>query len=269
MDDNKSTLYDQIVNNIPLYFKKIFSVIGAVIFTASLVYFLYSSAILYNLAFYDEIGYPYFAGSIDLWVFYSVHPFLLIEVLLSILYVIGFSIFGIIGLINPNKNKLYQYIIPNFLIALIVFVFAFASKEYGLWLYILFVVVYIAIMSITMYFGDKYKKNNQSEVKDKFVLFGVLFITMPLILLFPVVSIYSFNFYNADLYGRENGKILLKSIKNNEYINNKGTALIKSSEEYVYSLSCGESSCLVIRKAENDELLFETIDRKNLIFRKK
>lgn len=81
------------------------------------------------------------------------------------------------------------------------------------------------------------------------------------------MAMLSFNGYFANEWGKRDGLILLESIKNDKYLDNANSAIIKATGESVYSLNCDTSSCFIIRKDKNNKLQFEFIDNKSIFFR--
>lgn len=270
--DNKSNLYNQIVEDIPLYTKKILSVVGAVIFTAFSLHILHASAISNRSAYLAELGAPYFTHTMNLWAFYVSNFHLLFIFICSFLFFVGLYVIGWLGVLKPKKSSIYEYALYNLFLALIVFSYTLVAKRYELWGYGISVILFVITMSVIQYKNDTVTSDNIGNVKkieNKLIIYFLVLLVIPYVMFFPFTGIFSFNVYIADKYGRSEGKDLLESIKDNEYIRGRNAAIIKSSGEYVYSLDCSESSCFTIRKVKNNELLFETVDRKDLIFKSK
>lgn len=271
MDNNELTLYDKIINNIPSYVKNSLSVIGVVIFTACSLYLLHVSAISYRTAYLSELGVPYFTHTINLWEFYVLNFHLLLIFIVSFVLFIGIYILAWLGMLGTNKS-IYEYVLYSFFLALIIFSFTLVAKRYELQIYAIFVILFAVIISVLRYKNDAVTSDNIGNIKkieNKLIIYFLALLATLIALFYPFAGVFVVNSYIADKYGRSEGKALLKSIKNDEYIKTRNAALIKSSGEYVYSLDCSESSCFTIRTTEGNELLFETIERKDLIFKLK
>lgn len=233
---------------------------------------MHASAISNRSAYLAELGAPYFTHTMNLWAFYVSNFHLLFIFICSFLFFVGLYVIGWLGVLKPKKSSIYEYAIYNLFLALIVFSYTLVAQRYELWGYGISVVFFVIIMSVIQYKNDMVMGDNIGNVKkieNKLAIYFLVLLVIPYVMFFPFTGIFSFNAYIADKYGRSEGKALLKSIKNDEYIKTRNAALIKSSGEHVYSLDCSESLCFTIRKIENSELVFETIERKDLIFKSK
>lgn len=195
MSNNKLILYEQVVNNTPLYFRKIFSVIGLVVFTTTVLYMFYFTAIMYETSYFSVLKAPYFERSImSLWVFYSFNLDLLLIIIVSLCYLTGGYILGWLGVVNPEKQNVFKSMFYNLLISLVVFSFCLLAKNYKWYLYSASVLICTLVLTLTQNKAISNENNRQNNIKDKVFLYIILLFCTPCFFFFL------FSFYGNAIF---------------------------------------------------------------------
>lgn len=267
--------YEELIKLIPLYTRKFIAAIITVIFTVTMLYMFNFIAISYTSALYAELKIPYFEYStkLDLWNFYVFHLDILLLVIFSISIFITFYVIGWIGILNPNKFNKIDKIIYLTLIAIVVFAYCLVAKKYNWQIYTISIFVFVICMFIAFHFEQKREQKTTSKdnhitenISKKLLIYIVVAISTMAWLSFLIIGTIAFTGYFANEAGKDAGIKVLESINNNQFIKTPKYAVIKSSGEEIYAIDCDFSNCLIIKKHDNHKLLFESIDRKQLIF---
>lgn len=214
------TIHDKIIDNIPLYAKGVFSIIGAVIFSVAMMYIFYHSAIIYLEAYASgtEIT-P--INKIDLLDFYAKHFNLMITIVVVISFAFALYIFGwLLCFVGINDFNPWQRLIGFICIFIINLAFLLLLNQYKYVIYAISVIV-AALLLTALSREDKNKincvKNKRISSSKKLSAYFFISCSFIYISFLFFINILAFTAYFSNQYGHDDGakqRIYLKKESN-------------------------------------------------------
>lgn len=259
------TRHEALVSSIPTYTKKFFATIASIMFTAFILYSLYSSVTQFYISYYQILGIPYLEGlnKINPWSFYISNPLILLSIFLSINLLFIIYVAGWLDAIKPSKTTLFRKFISSFFIALVIncaFLDFFRTRP--LWYFLLFMSGAIIILII----AQSSNSEPSDKKEDKIILYSIsYFVLLYSFLWYPLATI-SINNYIASYFGQSAGKDILATILDNKYLKSRNHIILKATQENIYLLDCESSECTGLRKINDDKVALAFFERKDFTF---
>lgn len=271
MDITPTTRYDAIVNNIPIYTRKFFAATNSIIFTAFILYSLYSSAIKYYQSYYRALGIPYLEGTtkINPWFFYVSHPQLLIALFVAMTILLLVYSAGWLDAITPKNTSLTRKTLSSFFIIAVVSV---AYLEFFLiqpwWYTLIFLTISTTALVLVQIFSNKKapEKLALDQQNNKVIFYSISFgVILYNFLWFPIAVISANNFI-ASYSGKKLGEQSLIIITDDKYLKSRNHIILKATQENIYLLDCEGSECTGLRKINDDKVALTFFERKDFTF---
>lgn len=268
VEETPITRHEAFVNNIPLYAKKFFATTASIMFTAFILYSLYSSAAQFYKSYYKTLDIPYLEGlnRINLWSFYISHPQILIATFVSINILLIIYITAWVDAIKPQTSSIFRKILSSFCIA---FVIGFSYFEFfrisSLWYYFFYICAFTTFLTYAQYSASKNNKPAKKQ-EDKIILYSVSYCVLVYSFSWYPIGTVSVNNYIASYYGQSAGKDVLIKILDDKYLKSRNHIILKATQENIYLLDCEGSECTGLRKINDDKVALAFFERKDFTF---